>query len=122
MSIFRHYLPSFTSLVLPLVLGLSACNGRGLEVHAQDLVSGPQAVVPAGSVDPAKGNGACRGGGDPKHICLAMKYVSFKDASNDPAILESDARDTIRKINQLWSQCNLSFQIERYVAVTHSLS
>jgi hypothetical protein len=53
--------------------------------------------------------------GDPNRICLAVKYVVYKDDSGQPIMSANDVVKNIEGINKLWSQCNLGFQVEQLV-------
>ena len=55
---------------------------------------------------------------DPDHICLALKYVVYQDDSNQTRFSKNDALRNIQGVNQVWSQCNIGFQVQEYVAST----
>ena len=79
------------------------------------------ASIPGGG-NPAGGNArasalnlgkSCRSK-DPNHICIALNWVSFKDASGKPTVSQADAVSNVETVNQVLSQCNVGFQIEGY--------
>jgi hypothetical protein len=100
----------------------TACEGENLIALGQDSVEHPPAQIPPGSVDPDDGGGGPVPNGcqstDPKHLCLAVKYVVYADAEGAPAITREKAQGNIDEINAVWGQCSLSFQIDRYVSIT----
>jgi len=97
-----------------LFVFLAGCNGEGSssnllgieEAQAHDVISDSENPVPRGS--------ACQST-DPNHLCLALKYVAYKDGTENPVITELQAQENVQKINALWAQCNLSFTIEKYI-------
>lgn len=115
----------FTLFLLIGLTGLSACNGSGSGGAAQGSdVSGTPAPIPTdappptGSADnpsasPALGE-TCHTG-DANHICLSLKYVVYKDESGQPVVPDSQVIENIAQINQVWSQCDLGFEIGEYV-------
>jgi hypothetical protein len=54
---------------------------------------------------------------DPQHICLAVKYVVYRDSTGAAIVDQATAINNIRAVNQIWNQCNIGFQIEQYVPV-----
>lgn len=54
---------------------------------------------------------------DPNHICLALKYVAYKDSSGTPTVSQEAAVNNIKQFNKLWGQCNIGFQIDNYSAI-----
>jgi hypothetical protein len=73
------------------------------------------APVPVDSADGAIGE-SCRRD-DPGRVCLAIKYVAFRDSVEKPTVTLDQAISNVKNINELWEQCNLGFQIESYFAV-----
>jgi hypothetical protein len=66
----------------------------------------------------ARESGTCRSS-DPEHLCLAVKWVAFKDpATGAPIMTEAEARETIDGVNRLWAQCKLGFSLERFQPVS----
>jgi hypothetical protein len=55
-------------------------------------------------------------GGNTRNLCLAIKYVTFKDATGKSVLSEKDAIQNIIGINQVFSQCNIGFQIEEFIS------
>lgn len=66
-----------------------------------------------GSAPPAMVGEGCRGD-DPSLICLALKYVVFNDGDS-PVVSQADAVRNLKRINEVWNQCGIQFQIEQYV-------
>lgn len=115
----RSFVVRQAFLALSLFAFLSACNGSGNlgEVLGRDFVSDPEAQIPPGAVDPDKGSGTGCHNEDPNHICLALKYVVFKDGSGTPVVSQEQAQKVVADMNDTWKQCNLSFQIDKYMPV-----
>ncbi len=117
--------------ILVMALGLSACNGSdgGSMQVAQDQVNGAPATIPPGGVGP--GSGTPTTGGDPStaklgnpcsssdssHMCLALKYVVYKNPAGSDVVGSATALSNLATINSIWSQCNISFQIDEFVEV-----
>lgn len=59
---------------------------------------------------------SCKGSGSDK-MCLALKYVVYKDYDSNEAVSQSNAVQNIQQMNQVWGQCGISFQIDKYLAV-----
>ncbi len=97
------------------LLALSACSGNDdSNVQGQDISAGPPSYVPPG-VDPEVGTG-CHVE-DVNHICIALKYVVYKDPRGTPTVSSENAVKVVAAMNEVWQQCNISFQIERYLEV-----
>lgn len=52
---------------------------------------------------------------DPNHICLALKYVVYQEPTGDPLLTQAEVSNNLIGINQLWKQCNLSFQVDEFL-------
>ena len=58
---------------------------------------------------------------DPHHICLGLKYVVYVDPVSANAFLNrQEAQNVVGELNSVWRQCNISFQIDQYLAVNPS--
>ena len=58
---------------------------------------------------------------DPHHICLGLKYVVYVDPISANAFLNrKEAQAVVGELNSVWKQCNISFQIDKYLAVNPS--
>ena len=55
---------------------------------------------------------------DPDHICLAIKYVVYKDSGGQDLLTATEATDNLNGINRAWSQCNIAFQIDQFEAAS----
>ncbi|OFZ18671.1 MAG: hypothetical protein A2X94_14280 [Bdellovibrionales bacterium GWB1_55_8] len=53
---------------------------------------------------------------DPNWICLGLKYVVYRENGADPIVSELETLKNLEVINNLWSQCNIGFQVDQYVA------
>lgn len=51
---------------------------------------------------------------DKDHICLAIKYVVYRDGNGQSLVSENDVVDDVSGINDLWNQCNIGFQVDEY--------
>jgi hypothetical protein len=51
---------------------------------------------------------------DPTYLCLALKYVVYKDFSEKLVTHQKVAIKNIYKINQIWKSCRIGFQIEKF--------
>lgn len=49
--------------------------------------------------------------------CLAMKYVVFTDQASRPVVSREIAVSNVKKVNSVWNQCKIGFQIEDFQAV-----
>ena len=68
------------------------------------------------AISPALVGESCKSS-DPNHICLAVKYIVYGDASGRTPISSAQAAENIKVINKIWGQCNIGFQIESYEKV-----
>ncbi|MCM2279081.1 MAG: M10 family metallopeptidase domain-containing protein [Oligoflexia bacterium] len=66
--------------------------------------------------DPPVTGESCRNG-DPERVCLALRYVVYRDAAGVPLVSREEAIRNVRQINSVWARCNLGFQIEEYLPV-----
>jgi len=81
------------SLMLPVLLSLSACAGP---LKVEDFVTG--------SYTCSKNN--------PTDICLGIKYVSYKNS--DPVISQTQVESDLDGLNKIWSPCGISFTLSKY--------
>lgn len=58
---------------------------------------------------------SCHSSND-QNYCVALKYVVYKDSSGKAVVSESAAINNLAAINQIWSKCQIGFQIDHYVA------
>jgi len=54
---------------------------------------------------------------DPGHLCIALKYVSFSDASGRSVTSAKQALRNLATINSTWNQCSLNFEIDQFTVV-----
>jgi hypothetical protein len=62
--------------------------------------------------------------GDANKVCLAIHFVAYQDSAGTVTADETEAATIIRTMNQLWAQCDIGFQIQKYEVVdptAHSL-
>jgi hypothetical protein len=90
-------------LMLSLLFSIAAMPA----ISEGAVAANPQALV--------EGASSCVSS-DPNHLCLGVTLVSFTD-NNVPTVSQSDAIATIDRINLVWGQCNVAFQLENYSAV-----
>jgi hypothetical protein len=101
-------------------VALSACDGGGESGAAAPASNGASSITQA-----TGGNNSNSGGSgslvtpscvnsDANHICLAVHFVSYKDSSGTPVANQSQVNTIFGTMNQLWSQCNIGFQVEQY--------
>jgi hypothetical protein len=122
------------SFLIPLIapalaaVALSSCNSNDSAGAASLAAVDPVANVGSGSDssgDPAPAPSAtpttnpsivgdsCEGNTTGK-TCLAMHFVTYTDSSGNPTATKEQAATIIRTMNQLYSQCNIAFEIEKY--------
>jgi len=53
-----------------------------------------------------------------RHINLAVRFVVYKDAIGNPVTSQSEVLHDLDQTNRLWSQCNISFQMDQYIPVS----
>ena len=56
--------------------------------------------------------------GDPTRTCLAVHFVAYTDSSGAPTADTTEAATIIHTMNQLFAQCSIGFQIEKYEAIS----
>lgn len=117
------------SAMLMMVLGvLGACNGGdGGVVLGSDHVDGPAAPMPesGGGEEPtspiphsgSSGVGPTCRSSDSAKLCLALKYVVYKDSAGASVVSEAEAIQNLVAINGVWASCNLGFQIDEFAAI-----
>lgn len=93
-------------VVLPSGLTGAVASGNGS-------TPGSSTSVPAGSAVVGDGCHATDG----KTICLGLKYVSYKNSSNVAVVSQANAISNLKTMNQLFKQCGIQFQIDKYLAV-----
>jgi len=76
--------------------------------------STPVTIDPVGMTLPT-GAPACTST-DPNHICIGLKLVSYTQSGVD-SITQAQALAMMAGVNQVWTQCNIGFQLEQYEAV-----
>jgi hypothetical protein len=53
----------------------------------------------------------------PSAVSMALKFVEFSDESTSPPLSNSQVKQLIQKLNQLYSQCDITFQLGEYQIV-----
>jgi hypothetical protein len=123
----------FASILAPLVAVslLSGCNsGDAAGSPAQTPSVNPPSGSTSSTTNPAPtGTGTGTGttstntvgetctGGDANKICLGIHFVTYKDSSGTATATTDQAATIIHEMNQIWAQCDIGFQIEKYEAV-----
>jgi len=54
---------------------------------------------------------------DGQSFCVALKYVVYKDGNGRPLVSDQTAIKNLKTMNEIWSQCQIAFQIDEYLAV-----
>ena len=131
----QHSHRNILFLSLLTVSTLSSCNGTEQSfgpVLGRDEVTGPAAPkhqttqndgqndgqpiqLPQVTGAPAVGE-SCHSDNQNK-ICLALKYVVYKDSAGQAIINEQQTVANLAQINAVWQQCNIGFQIDSYLQV-----
>lgn len=119
-----------------LAAGLAGCNA-GLDREALLFVisngtrgepvrvsRGPEsrslpAARPAGPAV-TEGCAPIRGRSAPGPLCLALRYVVYRDSYGAPVETEKEAASNIDAVNRIWRECGIQFQVDRYEAVVPS--
>lgn len=104
----------FSCLIL-----FTACNSETDPniILGKDNVENPPGYIPPGAVNPDGGVGSGCNTSDPNSICLAVKFVAFKDSSGTPTVTREQAAGVVDAMNTLWSQCSINFTLENYLPV-----
>jgi hypothetical protein len=99
---------------------LTAADGNGQSGQSGQSVHHVQSAAQSGEMKSAPPIGpACRGGAN--RLCLGVKLVAYTDPiSERPALSSEEAVGDFQKINSVWNQCNVGFQIDSYMAVRPS--
>jgi hypothetical protein len=108
-----------------MAIAMSGCNSGG--AAGQDPASAatsPQTNTSSGSESSANSGNSSSGlvtpscvSSDSNHLCLAVQFVSYKDSNGTPVASQSQVNTIFATMNQLWSQCNIGFQVENYEQV-----
>ncbi|MEO5969631.1 MAG: hypothetical protein ABIQ95_06860 [Bdellovibrionia bacterium] len=69
----------------------------------------------AGSVS-GKSIGPTCGSEDEDNLCLALKYVVYKDGDGEGVVDSDQVIDNLKEINNVWGQCKIGFQIDEFDA------
>ncbi len=112
-----HLNRALSFVALALSLPLTAC-GPGL---VGDRVGSPRSPGGSGffgaeSKAAMEDSKNCRSG-DSSQTCLALKYVVFEDSDGIPAVNEGVVLSGVAAINRIWSQCNIHFQVDRFLKI-----
>jgi hypothetical protein len=114
---------SITGVVLGLTVALGvslltpipAAHAMGKGHAAPKVTPTP---IPTNNVTPSKplsGADSCVTK-DPDHICIGLKLVSY-EKNNVPVTTEAQAIALVQQISNIWSQCNIGFQLETYQSI-----
>jgi hypothetical protein len=72
-------------------------------------------TTPAPPAEPVSLFGPSCSSGDSHHMCLSLKYVVYSDSTGAPVTTQSQTLANLAAINQIWSQCDVGFQIQEYL-------
>lgn len=112
----RVFLGRLVAIFLILIAFASCESNSGPgEIQGMDVVSGPAGDIPPGTVDPDQGSGCA--GKKPNQICLALKYLVFKNSSGTPVVSQTGADGIVSEVNSIWEQCGIYFTLEKYLAI-----
>ena len=103
----NRFFPSLTIAIL--ALSLNACDSGGAGATALQEASG------GGTNGVAVGE-SCTAG-DSSKICLATHFVSYLDPSGTPTANAAQLATIVHTMNQIWAQCDIGFQVEKYETV-----
>lgn len=81
----------------------------GMVTGCEDADSAVRAVV---SGDPI--GESCRSD-EPDKLCLSLKYVVYRDSAGEAIIGEEKALSNLTQINNIYSACNVGFQIDQFI-------
>lgn len=115
---------------LGTLLAVTGCNGPsedGSVLLGRDSVIGDPVPIPSGTPPPPGGGSAPEIGpscstSDPSRYCLALKYVVYLDSGGAPVVTADEAVSNLAQINNVWSQCGIAFQLERFMPVDPAAS
>jgi len=87
---------------------------------------GPSPVPPAPPTTPVTGAGTTMpqpvsvriGERCTAETCLALRYVVYRDDDGEPVLSETQSAENLHRINRLWSDCDIGFEIEKYDVVS----
>ena len=54
---------------------------------------------------------------DENNFCLGLKYIAYKNSNGRPVISADQAKENVTSINQIWSQCKITFKIDSFESV-----
>ncbi len=105
-------------------LALTACNssgggalGQDQQVHSSNPVPGDgKSDTPITGGSSSVVGDSCAGKNDSAHPCMGLKYVVYKNTDGTPVMTQDDVISTVRAVNKVWSACNISFQVDQYLA------
>ncbi|MGK5085236.1 matrixin family metalloprotease [Bdellovibrionota bacterium FG-1] len=129
MSLQHGRIRAFSCLV-SLVMAFSGCNSDLLGLDSISPTGGGGAPsggadggpAPTPSGSPIGQKESVCVSSDPNHICLGLKLVSYMDALGVPTVNRADATSLVGEMNQIWSACNIAFQLDEYEAVDPTVS
>lgn len=105
---------AFAILGVPTLAALAVVTCGGSAAGSAGTFGNPS---PAGRIappSPARLVSAPCGTGDPHHLCLGTRWVSYEDGNGAPVLSRNQALSNLATLNQIWSQCDIGFQMEEY--------
>lgn len=99
---------------------LSACESSDGNIGYTDINGYPGAYLPPGgpgSDQQTTAVGPTCVAQDQTKICLGLKYVVYQDSGGKAVASTTDALNDLTKMNQIWAQCGIAFQIEEFTPV-----
>lgn len=71
--------------------------------------------IPGGGPEPQIGS-SCKST-DLNRYCLSIRYVTYQDSSGNAVVSENLAISNVQQTNEIWSRCDIGFEIGEYLAI-----
>ena len=105
---------SYEKMAAFVVIGFTSVSGfSGVSQAKADsgTKSSQNGTVPVKTIGPPCASS------DENNVCLAVKYVVYKDGEGQELLSAEEAVDNLKGINDVWAQCNIAFQIDKFAPV-----
>jgi hypothetical protein len=102
---------AFVTAALGMAASMTSCES--LDQSGVDRALRGIHGVGGGHGQPVIGE-SCAGGGD--RICIGVSYVTYV-VNGSPVVGADQVAANMERINRIWAQCGIAFQVERYEAV-----
>lgn len=130
-ALFRFSIHVTKKTILPILgIVISGCSSNGapgilqardLSVHTPIQISSSD-TPPEGTYSPTSPSGPSEKGvtgcsnKDNNSLCIGLKYVVYQDNQNEPIVSKATALGNVSSITKIWSQCQIEFQLDEFVA------